>query len=67
MYSHEIKELLKLRNNLINIKEYYKILESPQVNHVKYENNEFNCWTTDNYYFRFKIKKNSDFTKIKKI
>lgn len=57
MYSHEIEQLLKLKNNLITIKEYLKIAESSQVNHVKYENNEFTCWTTDNYKFVLKIRK----------
>lgn len=57
MYSHEIEQLLKLRNNLVTIKEYLKIVESPQVNHVKYENDEFTCWTTDNYKFKLKIEK----------
>lgn len=56
MYSHEIKELLKLKNNLITIKDYIKISESPQVDHIKFENEEFTCWTSDNYVFKFKIK-----------
>ena len=57
MYSHEIEQLLKLKNNLVTIQEYLKITDSSQVNHVKYENNEFICWTTDNYYFKFKVKR----------
>lgn len=55
MYSYEIKELLKFKNNLITIKDYIKISESPQVNHIKFENEEFTCWTSDNYIFKFKI------------
>lgn len=59
MYSHEIRELLKIRNNLIDIKEYCKILESPQINHIKYNTNDnnFEMWTSDNYYFKLKVKK----------
>ena len=38
MYSEEIKYLLQLRNELITINEYIKIVStSPQINHIKYE------------------------------
>lgn len=56
MYSHEIEQLLKIRNNLVSIKEYMDICSSPQVNHIFYENDEFTIWTTDNYKFVLKIK-----------
>ena len=56
MYSHEIKELLKLKKNLITVQDYIKILESSQVNHIKFENEEFTCRTSDNYVFKFKLK-----------
>lgn len=55
MYSYEIKELLKLKKNLITVQDYIKISESSQVNHIKFENEEFTCWTSDNYVFKFKI------------
>ena len=62
MYSHEIKELIELKNYLLDRKEASKILDidsSPQINHVKYnqDNNDFEMWTTDNYYFKFKVKR----------
>ena len=57
MYSYEIEMLLKLRNNLVSIKEYIQIISSPQVDHVLYKDNEFHLWTTDNYYFKLKIRK----------
>ena len=60
MYSQEIEELLKLRNYLISVKEYLKIVESSQVNHVKYENDKFICWTTDNYKFVLKVERSKN-------
>lgn len=63
MYSHEIKELLKLKKNLITIQDYIKISESSQVNHIKFENEEFTCWTSDNYVFKFRLQ---SLEKIKK-
>ena len=56
MYSYEIAELLKLRNNLVTLKEYLEITNSPQVDHVKYENDNFYLWTNDGYQFVLKIK-----------
>lgn len=63
MYSHEIKELLKLKKNLITVQDYIKISESSQVNHIKFENEEFTCWTSDNYVFKFRLQ---SLEKIKK-
>ena len=60
MYSYEIEQLLKLKDNLVTIKEYLKITESPQVNHIKYENDEFICWTTDNYKFVLKVERSKN-------
>ena len=56
MYSWEIEQLLKIRNNLVSIREYMGICSSPQVDHIFYHNDEFNIWTTDNYKFVFKLK-----------
>ena len=56
MYSYEIMRLLELKNNLITIKEYLKITDSPQIDHIKYDNGLFYLWTTDNYRFILKIK-----------
>ena len=59
MYSEEIKYLLQLRNELITINEYIKIVStSPQINFIKYDpyNNDFNITTDDKYSFKFKIK-----------
>lgn len=33
------------------------ICSSPQVNHIFFDNDEFTIWTTDNYKFVLKIKK----------
>lgn len=60
MYSWEIEQLLRLRNYLISNKEYFNIIDtSPQINHVKYDgwNKDYNIWTDDNYYFKFKVYK----------
>lgn len=60
MYSHEIEQLLKLKNNLVTIKEYLKIIESSQIDHIKYDNGLFYLWTTDNYKFVLKIGKEKE-------
>lgn len=56
MYSKEIQELLKLKNNLVTLEEYLRIIQSPQIDHIKYENGIFNIWTNDEYKFELKIK-----------
>jgi len=58
MYSHEIQQLLELKNYLINHIEYLNILNtSPQINHVEYNQqlDEYEMWTNDNYYFKYKV------------
>lgn len=57
MYSHEIEKLLELRNNLVNLKEYEKIVKSEQVDHVLYKGQQFHIWTTDGYYFKLTLKR----------
>ena len=57
MYSYEIENLLKLKNYLVSIQEYLYIVKSPQIDHIKYENDAFNIWTNDNYNFILKIRK----------
>ena len=57
MYSYEIEQLLKIRNNLVSIKEYIQIITSPQVDHIKYEDEVFKIWTNDGYKFELKIRR----------
>lgn len=60
MYSHEIEELLKIRNYLISNIEYINMIDtSPQIDHVKYNpySDDFEMWTNDNYYFKYKVYK----------
>ena len=57
MYSYEIEQLLKIRNNLVSIKEYIQIISSPQVDHIKYEDEVFKIWTNDGYKFELKIRR----------
>lgn len=57
MYSEEIKELLRIRNNLVTLQEYKWIALSPQVTHIVYQNDTFYIKTSDNYSFTLKIQK----------
>ncbi len=57
MYSYEIEKLLKLRNYLVSVQEYFEICKSPQIDHIKYENDTFFLWSNDGHIFRLKIKK----------
>jgi hypothetical protein len=60
MYSEEIKQYLELREYVLNIQEYIEVVgKSPQINSVKYNNDEdkFEISTDDRYNFKFKIKK----------
>ena len=54
MYSHEIQELLRLKNNLITVRDYLRIIESPQINNIKFDNEKFYIYTNDGYNFAFK-------------
>lgn len=57
MYSHEIQQLLEIKNNLLELKEYIEVIRtSPQIDHIKYEDNHFQIDTTDKFHFKFKIK-----------
>jgi len=58
MYSHEIEELLKAKNYLINIQEYLKIIQSPQINHIYVKDDTFYLETDDRYKFTLKIERN---------
>ena len=55
MYSHEIKELLKIKKNIVSVKDYMNIVSSPQIDHIKYVDGMFNIWTTDGYKFELKL------------
>lgn len=60
MYSWEIEQLMRLRENLIKDEEYIKIIRtSPQIKWIEYKPNEDNFYisTDDNYNFKFKILK----------
>lgn len=57
MYSYEIKRLLEEKKYLISVKEYLKIINSPQVDHVVFKNHEFQIWTNDGYQFKLQIRK----------
>lgn len=57
MYSYEIEALLRVRNNLVSLKEYIDICESSQIDHIEYKDDIFYIWTNDNYSFKLKIKR----------
>ena len=60
MYSWEIAELLKLRNYLLDVKEYFNICDtSPQIREVSYNpyDDKTTIRTDDRYEFQFKIKR----------
>lgn len=59
MYSWEIERLLKIKKYVLSYNDYCEILfNSPQINHVKYNNKDdtFNMKTDDRYDFKFKVK-----------
>ena len=57
MYSHEIQQLLELKNYVLELKEYIEVIRtSPQIDHIKYEDNHFLFDTTDKFHLKFKIK-----------
>lgn len=60
MYSHEIENLLKIRNYLLSSEEYIKMCNSSnQIKSITYKPFEdtFYVATNDNYNFKFKVKK----------
>ena len=57
MYSYEIQQLLEIKNNLLELKEYIEVIRtSPQIDHIKYEDELFKLYTNDGYQFKLKIK-----------
>lgn len=57
IYSHEIERLLKIKHNILTTSEYLEILStSPQINHIKYEDNYFKIETDDKYKFKVFVK-----------
>ena len=59
MYSYEIEQLLKMRNYLLSVKEYFYICDnSPQIARVTYNpfDDIFIIYTNDNYEFKFKVR-----------
>ena len=59
MYSYEIDNVIRQSNYILDWHTYCNICDSPQVNHVKYDENEnvFHIWTNDNCYWKIKLKK----------
>ena len=57
MYSYEIERLVKIKQNILSVAEYFEVISSsPQINYVKYENDEYKIKTDDNYEFKIKVK-----------
>lgn len=59
MKKEEIENLVRLRNGLVELKEYYEICDSEQIDHVKYNNinNQIEIWGKDGTYVNVEIKK----------
>lgn len=57
MHNHEIIELLKRKKNIVNYMEYVQIISSPQVDHVKFEDEQFYIWTKEGLKFELKIQR----------
>lgn len=60
MYSWEIKDLLQLKEYILEYQEYLDIIKtSPQINYLEYLKNEdkIRFTTDDKYEFKFKVYK----------
>ena len=62
MFSHEIKQFLAERDNIINKEDYYyltDIRENPQIKSIKYNTFEdkYELETDDGYYFKFSVRR----------
>lgn len=60
MYSWEIDQLMRLRNYLLDVKEYFHICDtSSQITRIKYDPYEdtFYIETNDSYNWKFKLRK----------
>lgn len=61
MYSHEIQSLLEENNYTLSSQDYLFMCDSsPQIKQIKYTpfENYFEIWTSDDYYWRFKVQVN---------
>lgn len=57
MTSKEIKELVELKEEVLTLNDYVKIVStSPQISHIYYEKPFFSIFTNDNYEFKVKVK-----------
>ena len=59
MFSWEISKILNKNNYNITIDIYNNICKSSQISMVKYDafSDYFEIWTKDDYYWKFRIKK----------
>ena len=60
MYSYEIENLMKCKQYLLDIKEYFYVCDtSPQIARIKYNSycDDFEMWTYDQYYWKFKVRR----------
>jgi len=60
MYSREIDDLIKIKKYILESKEYDMICHtSPQINHIKYEEEpsgyNYNIYTNDGYKWKVKV------------
>ena len=69
MYTWEIENLLKLRNNILYCDEYEHMFKtSPQIKKIKYNayDDTFETWTKEDdgstNYFRYRVRKRKDYS-----
>ena len=58
MYSHEIRNILKNNNYIIDSETYINIIQtSPQINHIKYSpySDSFEMWSDSGEYWNYKV------------
>lgn len=59
MYSYEIKEYIDNRGGKLTREEALFIMDMDihsQLNHIKFQNDEYQMWDKDGNFFNFKIK-----------
>ena len=58
MYSWEIQQLMELKQYVLEVNEYLKICESPQIVRITYKpfSDEFYIETDDRYKWTFKVR-----------
>lgn len=57
MYTWEIDDLVRERDNILSVRDYIQVCRSPQVDHIKRDDDMIQIWTKDGGYWNIRIKK----------